>query len=41
MIEKKKIIAKRYANAFFDLLEKEDLEAGFKDFEAFNALFFG
>jgi F-type H+-transporting ATPase subunit delta len=41
MIEKKKIIAKRYANAFFDLLEKEDLETGFKDFEAFTALFFG
>jgi F-type H+-transporting ATPase subunit delta len=41
MIEKKKIIARRYAEAFFKTIENNNLEESFKDFEAFNALYEG
>jgi F-type H+-transporting ATPase subunit delta len=41
MIEKKKIIAKRYAESFFKAIEEHDFEECFKDFEAFSALYFG
>jgi F-type H+-transporting ATPase subunit delta len=41
MIERKKIIAKRYAEAFFKAIEADDFEDCFKDFEAFAALYFG
>lgn len=41
MIERKKIVAKRYAEAFFKAIQAEDFEECFKDFEAFTALYFG
>lgn len=41
MIERKKIIAKRYAEAFFKAIQADDFEECFKDFEAFTALYFG
>lgn len=41
MIEKKKIICKRYAEAFFKAIEESNFEENFKDFEAFTALYFG
>lgn len=41
MIEKKEIIAKRYAIAFFKTIEEKNFEECFKDFEAFTALYFG
>ncbi|GAB4270543.1 MAG: F0F1 ATP synthase subunit delta [Candidatus Rifleibacteriota bacterium] len=42
MIEKKKIIARRYAEAFFSAIEEAgEFEECFKDFEAFTALYFG
>lgn len=41
MIEQKKIIAKRYAEAFFKAIQAtENFEEYFKDFEAFTALYF-
>ncbi len=41
MIEHKKIIFKRYAEAFFLSIENDDFEECFKDFEAFSAIYFG
>ncbi len=42
MIEqKKKIIYKRYAEAFFTAILEHDFEECFKDFEAFCAIYFG
>lgn len=36
-----KITCKRYAEAFFNAIEADDLEECFKDFEAFSAIYFG
>jgi len=41
MIERKKIIYKRYAEAFFLSIVNDDFEESFKDFEAFSAIYFG
>jgi F-type H+-transporting ATPase subunit delta len=41
MIERKKIIYKRYAEAFFLSINDENFEECFKDFEAFSAIYFG
>lgn len=41
MIERKKIIYKRYAEAFFMAIAEDDFEECFKDFEAFCAIYFG
>lgn len=41
MMEHKKIIFKRYAEAFFLSIENDDFEECFKDFEAFSAIYFG
>lgn len=41
MIERKKIIYKRYAEAFFLSIVDDDFEESFKDFEAFSAIYFG
>lgn len=40
-MDKKKIITKRYAEAFFSAIENEDFEECFKDFEAFSAFYTG
>ena len=36
-----KIISKRYAEAFFKAIQEDDFEEGFRDFEAFMALWYG
>lgn len=41
MIERKKIIYKRYAEAFYLSIAEDDFEECFKDFEAFCAIYFG
>lgn len=41
MNKRKQIIIKRYAEAFFLSIEEDDFEECFKDFEAFNAIYFG
>jgi len=38
---KGKIIARRYASAFFNAINDENLQTSFKDFEAFMAFYFG
>jgi hypothetical protein len=36
-----KITCKRYAEAFFQVIEEDDFEECFKDFEAISAIYFG
>ncbi len=41
MIERRKIVAQRYAEAFFKAIQADEFEECFKDFEAFSALYLG
>ncbi|NCB38261.1 MAG: ATP synthase F1 subunit delta [Erysipelotrichia bacterium] len=40
-MDRKKILVKRYAEAFFLSIEEDNFEECFKDFEAFSAIYFG
>lgn len=40
-MERKKILYKRYAEAFFSSIQNDDIEECFQDFEAFSAIYFG
>jgi len=41
MNDSKRVVCKRYAEAFFLSIEEDDFEGCFQDFEAFSAMYFG